>query len=635
MSDPVTRLNAALEGRYAIERELGEGGMATVYLADDLKHERKVALKVLKPELAAVVGAERFLAEIKTTANLQHPHILPLFDSGEADGFLFYVMPYVEGEALRDRIDREKQLPVDEAVALASKVAAALQHAHEHGVIHRDIKPGNILLQDGEPVVADFGIALAVGAAGSNRLTETGLSLGTPYYMSPEQATGDQAVGGASTDTYALGSVLYEMLVGDPPYPGSTTQAVLGKIIAGEPVSATKHRPSVPANVDAALRKALEKLPADRFASAQDFVRALGDEHFRYGELAAAGAGADGWGGLGGAVAAAVVASAVTGGVVWSLTSDDAPEPGSTSRFAIDLPGEGALRGGTIQVLEVTRDGRALVFNVLSFESGQVGSQLFVRRLGDLEAVPIRGSEGVGSFFLSPDGESVGFNDLSDNTFKRIPVTGGPPMAIAETGTGGGGIRGVSWGDAGTIVFATAAYAGLMRVADVGGVPEPLTTPPEGSQEIHRHPHFFPGGELLLFVITRPDQPGQVAALSLETGRYEVLTAGTWPHYVAGGVLVFEREDVLWAVAFDPNQVAITSDPVPVLEGLEAAGRRFSISTHGTLVYSPLLRGSRFKDTRVGRQRRPGTAARPGAAKLFLSPRLARRQPSGDCCRRG
>ena len=232
MSDPVARLNAALEGRYAIERELGEGGMATVYLAADLKHERKVALKVLKPELAAVVGAERFLAEIKTTANLQHPHILPLFDSGEADTFLFYVMPYVEGETLRDRIESERQLPVDEAVALASKVAGALQHAHEHGVIHRDIKPGNILLQDGEPVVADFGIALAVGAAGSNRLTETGLSLGTPYYMSPEQATGDQAVG-ASTDTYALGSVLYEMLVGDPPYPGSTAQAVLGKIIAG------------------------------------------------------------------------------------------------------------------------------------------------------------------------------------------------------------------------------------------------------------------------------------------------------------------------------------------------------------------------------------------------------------------
>ena len=288
MSDAVSRLNAALEGRYAIERELGEGGMATVYLADDLKHNRKVALKVLKPDLAAVVGAERFLAEIQVTANLQHPHILPLFDSGEADSFLFYVMPYVEGETLQDRIKREKQLPLDGAVGIASKVAGALQRAHEQGVIHRDIKPTNILIQDGEPVVSDFGIALALGAGGGDRLTETGLSLGTPYYMSPEQATGDQPVG-SSTDTYALGSVLYEMLVGEPPYPGTTTQAVLGKIIAGKPVSAREHRSSVPANVDAAIRRAIEKLPADRFGSVQEFSSALGDEHFRYGELGGGG----------------------------------------------------------------------------------------------------------------------------------------------------------------------------------------------------------------------------------------------------------------------------------------------------------------------------------------------------------
>ncbi len=187
MSDPVARLNAALEGRYAIERELGEGGMATVYLADDLKHERKVALKVLKPELAAVVGAERFLAEIKTTASLQHPNILPLHDSGEADSFLFYVMPYVEGDTLKDRLQREHQLPVDEAVRLAKDMAEALQAAHEQGVIHRDIKPANVLLLEGKPIISDFGIALAVGAAGGGRLTETGLSLGTPHYMSPEQ----------------------------------------------------------------------------------------------------------------------------------------------------------------------------------------------------------------------------------------------------------------------------------------------------------------------------------------------------------------------------------------------------------------------------------------------------------------
>ena len=227
MSDPITRLNAALEGRYRIESELGEGGMATVYLADDIKHERKVALKVLKQELAAVVGAERFLAEIKTTANLTHPHILPLFDSGEADGFLFYVMPHIEGESLRDRLDREHQLPVDDAVQIAKNVAEALDYAHRQGVIHRDIKPANILLLDGKPVISDFGIALAVGAAGGHRLTETGLSLGTPHYMSPEQATGDGNVGPA-TDMYALGCVLYEMLVGEPPYIGSTAQAILG-----------------------------------------------------------------------------------------------------------------------------------------------------------------------------------------------------------------------------------------------------------------------------------------------------------------------------------------------------------------------------------------------------------------------
>jgi serine/threonine-protein kinase len=269
-ASPIERLNAALTGRYVIDGELGEGGMATVYLADDLRHERKVALKVLKPELAAVVGADRFLAEIKTTANLQHPHILPLFDSGEADSFLFYVM-------------RERQLPIDEALGIATAVANALHTAHEHGVVHRDIKPGNILLSRGQPLVADFGIALAVGSAGGNRLTETGLSVGTPYYMSPEQATGDQVIGPAS-DTFALACVLYEMLVGEPPYPGTTAQAVLGKIIQGVPVSATAVRRSIPLHVDAAIRKSLEKLPADRFTDAHEFAKALSDPSFSHGD---------------------------------------------------------------------------------------------------------------------------------------------------------------------------------------------------------------------------------------------------------------------------------------------------------------------------------------------------------------
>jgi len=225
------RLNAALTGRYKIERQLGQGGMATVHLASDLKHDRKVAVKVLKPELSAVLGADRFVVEIKTTASLQHPHILPLFDSGSADGFLFYVMPFIDGETLRTRLNRESQLGVDEAIRIATEVADALDYAHRHGVIHRDIKPENILLHDGRPMIADFGIALAVSAAAGGRMTETGLSLGTPHYMSPEQATAEKEIS-ARSDIYSLASVLYEMLAGQPPHLGGSAQQIIMKIIA-------------------------------------------------------------------------------------------------------------------------------------------------------------------------------------------------------------------------------------------------------------------------------------------------------------------------------------------------------------------------------------------------------------------
>ena len=274
MSDPVTRLNTALEGRYSIERELGEGGMATVYLAKDLQHDRSVAIKVLRPEIGAVIGADRFLAEIRTTANLQHPHILALYDSGAADGLLYYVMPHVRGESLRHKLDREKQLPIEEAVSTTREVADALDYAHRQGVIHRDIKPENVLLQDGRALVADFGIALAVTAAGGARLTETGLSLGTPAYMSPEQATGDRVVDGR-TDIYALGCLLYEMLAGQPPHVASTAQAVLAKVLTAHPERLGSQRRTVPRHIDLAVQKALERLPADRFRSPDMFARAL------------------------------------------------------------------------------------------------------------------------------------------------------------------------------------------------------------------------------------------------------------------------------------------------------------------------------------------------------------------------
>src|SRR5687767_12644586 len=270
----IEQLQAALEGRYTIERLVGEGGMATVYLARDLRHRRNVALKVLRPDLGAVLGLERFTSEIEVTANLQHPNLLPLFDSGAAGDLLFYVMPFVEGESLRARLEREKQLPIDEAIRIATAVASALDYAHRHGVIHRDLKPENIMLHEGQPLVADFGIALAVSKAGGNRITQTGLSLGTPQYMSPEQATGDRVID-SRTDIYSLGAVTYEMLTGEPPHTGPTSQAVIARVLTDQPRGIRLSRPTVPEQVEAAVERALEKLPADRWATAKEFCEAL------------------------------------------------------------------------------------------------------------------------------------------------------------------------------------------------------------------------------------------------------------------------------------------------------------------------------------------------------------------------
>jgi len=268
------RLRAALAGRYTIERELGHGGMATVYLADDVKHHRLVAVKVLRPELAASIGAERFLREVEIAARLNHPHILALYDSGEAGGCLFYVMPHIKGESLRAKLEREKQLPVDEALAVTRQVASALSHAHAHQVIHRDIKPENILLHEGEAMVADFGIALAVNAAADSRVTQTGFAVGTPEYMSPEQGAGERTLD-ARSDVYSLACVLYEMLAGEPPYTGPTARALIAKVMV-DPVPAVRRlRPTVPPGVDQALRTALAKAPADRFASMTAFADAL------------------------------------------------------------------------------------------------------------------------------------------------------------------------------------------------------------------------------------------------------------------------------------------------------------------------------------------------------------------------
>ena len=268
-------LATALADRYRIERELGQGGMATVYLAEDLKHQRKVAVKVLRPELAAALGHDRFLREITTTANLRHPHILPLYDSGEAAGFLFYVMPFVEGESLRGRLEREGQLSLADALRITREVADALGYAHGRGVIHRDIKPDNILLERGHAVVADFGIARAVRTAGADKLTQTGMAIGTPAYMSPEQSVGEADLD-ARSDLYALGCVLYEMLAGEPPYTGPSAQAIIAKRFREPVPQISTLRETVPPGVEAAINRVLAKSPADRFATAEEFAAQLG-----------------------------------------------------------------------------------------------------------------------------------------------------------------------------------------------------------------------------------------------------------------------------------------------------------------------------------------------------------------------
>ncbi len=285
MPEQLDRVRLALADRYAVDREVGSGGMATVYLARDLKHDRQVAIKVLRHDLAATLGAQRFLQEIKVTAKLSNPHILPLLDSGEASGVLYYVMPFVEGESLRDRLEREGPLRVEDALRIARDVAVALDHAHRNGIIHRDIKPENILLHDDEAVVADFGIARALSAAGTERMTQTGLAVGTPAYMSPEQAS-DTTLD-ARSDIYALGCVLYEMLAGEAPYTGSTPHAILAKRLIDPVPSVRRLRDTVPVSVDAVLMRALAREPADRFATARGFADALGAEPFGSGAVAA------------------------------------------------------------------------------------------------------------------------------------------------------------------------------------------------------------------------------------------------------------------------------------------------------------------------------------------------------------
>ena len=547
--------------------------MAIVYLADDLKHERRVALKVLKPELAAVVGAERFLAEIKTTANLQHPHILPLHDSGEADRFLFYVMPYVEGETLRDRMGREKQLPVDEAVRIATDVAEALHVAHKRGVIHRDIKPANILLSEGRPLVADFGIALAVSAAGGGRLTETGLSMGTPYYMSPEQASADRDPSAAS-DVYSLGCVLYEMLVGEPPHMGGSAQAVLARILTERPSSPESLRPAVPPNVDAVIRKALEKLPADRFSSALDFAKALADPGYRYGEEAPGEAVTSVGPWKGASLAFATLALLMGALAGWSTLRPE--PPGQEVHFELVTP-DGRLPIVLSGVaIAVSPDGSRIVYQ----GGGPTGAgQLWQRSLDDPEAVPIPGTTAGRSPVFSPDGQSILFSVAGGSRKKIVYLDGGAPLTLVE------GIPGVgpdAWGPDG-VYFVQDGH--ISRVPAVGGEVEAVTS---GTDVRHSSPEVLPDGRgLLLAVYDAVRGTSRIAVVGPEGGEPREILTGVMARYSVSGHIVFATAGgALMAAPFDLNTLE-AGDPTMILDGVQSGptGPQFALSKAGTLVY--------------------------------------------------
>ena len=597
---PPAGLLLSLADRYRIERELGAGGMATVYLAHDLRHDRDVAIKVLHPDLGAALGAERFLSEIRTTARLQHPHILPLLDSGDADGSLYYVMPVVAGESLRARLERERQLPIADAVRLACEIASALDYAHRHGVIHRDIKPENVLLHDGQALVADFGIALAVQSAGTQRLTQTGLSLGTPQYMSPEQAMGERVID-ARADVYALGAVTYEMLTGEPPFTGATVQAVVARLISEEPRPLAVQRRSIPEHVDAAVMRALEKLPADRFASASEFAAAL-DAHTSATRTVASRTVSRRSRRTIAALGALAIVSSIAAG--WGWMRPAAPPPVVRYRIVIDsVP---AVRDVTGE-LTISPDGATIV------RSGGPGGVLLVRRRDELAFSPLAGTKDASGPFFSPDGARVGY--YANGALLAAPLAGGPPTVIADSLAVP---ESVTWASDGYLYrsMMTNGMEVLGRAEARAGAPvQPFTTLDTAAGEYtHFHPDVLPDAGAVLFQVAFRDGRRRIAIADVASGKHSLLMEGVRARYSRSGHLLYSTTDgKLWAVAFDAKRRVTSGTAVQVGDRIPATivgPIDFAISATGTLVYSTEDAGSR---------RELAWVARDGSRTLFDS----------------
>jgi serine/threonine-protein kinase len=634
--DVAPRLTAALVDRYRIERELGAGGMATVYLARDVRHDREVALKVLRPELAAVLGADRFLNEVRITARLDHPHIVTLIDSGETDGFLWYVLPYIRGESLRTMLDRERQLGLEEAVAITRQIASALDFAHQHGVIHRDIKPENILLHEGEAMLADFGIALAVKEAGGNRLTETGLSLGTPQYMSPEQATGDRQLD-ARSDIYSLGAVLYEMLAGEPPVTGPSAQAMIAKLLTERPTRLRVVRDSVPEGVDQAVAKALAKTPADRFSTAGDFVAAL--QH----AMAAAPPSTLTWRRRNVLVGVApVVGVAVLAFGAWRLMRARPPsfalgrseqvtaDPGLEIQPALSPDGRlvayaagNATRmriylrpvGGG-RTIPLTDDSTAIEAQPRWSPDGN--SLLFLARGGvsiasalggaSRPVVPASATASVATAAWSPDGREIAF--VRAESLLAAPVDGGPARLLATTFD----LHSCTWSPGGKWIacvvlnsesvlpgttFGNLAPSAILLFPADGGAPVRLVE----AQAFNQSPVWTPDGGQLLFISNR-DGPRDVYAQSLSSsgrsqGALTRLTTGLGAISISLSAdgrrlayAVYSARANIWSLPI-PSGTPITADrAIPLTSGNQVI-EAMNVSRDGRwLLYDSNLRGN-------------------------------------------
>jgi eukaryotic-like serine/threonine-protein kinase len=613
MTYSLADLQHVLRERYHIERELGAGGMAVVYLARDARHDRLVAIKVLRPELAAIVGGERFLKEIRTTANLQHPHILPLHDSGESDGVIWYVMPFMAGESLRDRLRREKQLPIEDALRITREVASGLDYAHRHGVVHRDIKPENILLHDERAMVADFGIALAVSRSdGGTRLTETGLSLGTPYYMSPEQAMGEREITPKS-DVYSLGCVLYEMLAGEPPFTGPSAQAIIARVITEDPRALTVQRRSIPPSIEAAVNKALAKLPADRFTTAAQFADALSG----HGQVAAAStppttvsapARSRGrrYAVIGGAALVLLLLGAGASRLLPGTTAQVVPP----ARLSIQLPAHTPSRlfGAPVGTVALSPDGSLVAY----VSTSERGPHLLLRRLDDLAAAPVSGTVGATDPVFSADGSWLSF--ISGGQNRKVPVGGGSPVA--------GPIRAGAfyiWVGPDEYLFTGERGAlSRMRGADVHSIAEPDTS----LGEIRLVPtDVLPDGRILTLAHSQA-LTGAVWLIDPRNGKRQLVTrtlVGTAAYHdghiawvLPTGALVAARWDER---SSEPGTSHVIASNVRITPG---AIPQIAFSRTGSLVYVASQPADLVRVDRNGQMQVIG-----GEPRRFHSPRVS------------